>query len=101
LDGSAGQKIGGLYPWLALTERFRVGLKELIKNSSDPAAAKLAGDLDEKSTLLLRNTAERKLAVDGVTINNLLTFAQEATPKMKAAPVFPRVKDKALEIPLQ
>jgi hypothetical protein len=96
-----GQKPGALYPWLSQTERFRGGLKELVKNSNDPAAAKLALDLDAKTNLLLKNTGERKLAVDGQVINNLLTFAQGATPKMKSFPVFRGIKDKALEVPLE
>jgi hypothetical protein len=93
-------KLGALYPWAALTARFQGGLLQM-KSSNDPAAAKLAANLEGIAALLLKNTGDRKLAVDGPVINNLITFAQGAMPKMKTVPVFRGIKDKAMEIPLE
>jgi hypothetical protein len=90
-------RVGGLYPWLTLTDRFEGGLKELVKTTNVPEAKLLA----QKVTLLLNTTRARKQAVEGATIDILLTFAQGAMPKMKSFPVFRGIKDKALEIPLE
>jgi hypothetical protein len=96
-----GQRIGGLYPWAALTERFQEGLKALEMNTRNYPEGKLATELNGKTTLLLTTTAKRQLAVGQPVIAELEGFARANAPKMKAAPVFRGINDKALEIPIE
>jgi hypothetical protein len=98
-DKQRGTLPGGLHPWMAMSRRLRSGLQELGKNN--PAVAAQAADLAKRADVLLNTTADRKLAVIDPVITGMRSFAQAAAPKVKAAPVYKGIKDKALEIPIE
>jgi hypothetical protein len=98
-DKQRGDRPGGLHPWMAMSRRLRAGLQDLGKNN--PAVAAQAADLAKRADLLLTTTADRKLAVIDPAITGMRAFAQASAPKVKAAPVYKGIKDKALEIPIE